>query len=195
MTWLSTYEFLIGVRDGTESDNVRPSLWLVTGSKAGPVELCNYDDITYSTGEGAATSYLATNIPEWGVAAVASSASIELGVLAQEAGQGYTQWILEDNARAEIPLDSENEECYPVGMGYDTTSSVPTPVGEGEGPPSPLLFLLSSDGLLCPFYCRNFKAGAASLCSAAVSLAGERRMGVYTLVKEYLGDRNVELSI
>ena len=24
---------------------------------------------------------------------------------------------------------------------------------------------------------------------------GERRMGVYTLVKEYLGDRNVELSI
>ena len=136
MTWISTYEFLIGVRDVTESDNVRPSLWLVTGSKAGPVEQCNYDDITYSTGEGVATSYLARNIAEWGVVAVASSASIELGVLGQETGTGYTQWILEDNARAEIPLDSHNEECYPVGMGYDATSSVATPVGEGEGPPA-----------------------------------------------------------
>ena len=79
---------------------------------------------------------------------------------------------MEDNARAEIPLDASNDECYPVGIGYDNTSQVPTPVGEGEGPPSPLLYLLSSDGLLCPFYCQNFKPGAPALCSPAVALTG-----------------------
>ena len=47
VTWLSTYEFLIGVQDVSDPSSVRPSLWLVTGSKAGPVEHCNYDDICY----------------------------------------------------------------------------------------------------------------------------------------------------
>ena len=65
--------------------------------------------------------------------------------------------------RAEIPLDKNNEECYPVGLGYDTTSTVATPVGEGAGPPSPLLYLLSSDGLLCPYYCVNYKSGTVLL--------------------------------
>ena len=75
---------------------------------------------------------------------------------------------------AELPLDASNDECYPVGIGYDNTSQVPTRVGEGEGegPPSPLLYLLSSDGLLCPFYCQNFKPGAPALCTPAVTLTG-----------------------
>ena len=39
---------------------------------------------------------------------VGSSVSIELGVLGSDEGV-YTQWILEDNGRAEIPLSSSND--------------------------------------------------------------------------------------
>ena len=180
MTWLSTYEFLIGVRDVTESDNVRPSLWLVTGSKAGPVTHCDYDDLCYSTG-GVGGSYQSYNISDWGVVAVASSTSIELGVLGLSSpGPGYTQWILEDNARAELPLH-KNEETYPVGLAVDFTAAEPTPVGESTGPPSPILYLLSDRGLLCPFYCVNTRQAAAPLSCPRETPADGKRPGTVTL--------------
>ena len=175
VTWLSTHEFLLGVRDVSDPGSARPGCWLVTGSKTGSVEHCNYDDLCYSTGDPGTTLYRGHHITEWGVVAVVSSTSVELGVLGHS-DTGYTQWILEDNARAEIPLAGA-EECYPVGVGYDTTSQVSTPVGESEGPASPILYLLSSDGLLCPFYCRNYSPGAASLCAPPVLWPGDRRVG------------------
>jgi len=175
ISWLSTYEFLVGLRDGGESEG-RPGLWLVKGSKEGHVEHTPYDDICYSTGEMDKMMYTTHTLSEWGVVVVGSSTSIELGVL----GDGYAQWLLEDNARAEIPLSS-NEECYPVGMAVDYTSAVGTPVGETTGPPSPLLYLLSSDGLLCPFYCVNHKQGAAPACRDRIVLAEGKRTGTVSL--------------
>ena len=162
VSWLSTYEFLIGVRD-TE----RPSCWLITGSKSGAIQQSNLEDICYSTGklffpskfypyssykgcgsksvhfsfivyflkytdlfphpliyfigEGVLTKYKSHNISEWGVVCVASSTSLELGVLGQSPEHGYVQWTLEDNARfrfgnclikftALIPL-SDKSQC------------------------------------------------------------------------------------
>ena len=171
--WLSTHEFLVGVREG---ENL--SCWLVTGSKAGPVTHTDYDDPCYSTG-GAGGSYHCHHISDWGVVAVASSTSIELGVLGLSVPPpGYTQWTLEDDGRAEIPLH-KNEECYPVGIAMDLTAAQPTPVGESFGPASPLLYLLSSSGLLCPYYCVNSKPGAPVLtCSREAFPEGERQGSV-----------------
>ena len=171
--WLSTHEFLVGVsQDGGET----LGCWLVTGSKAGPVTHVDYDDPCYSTG-GKGGSFQCHNISDWGVVAVASSTSIELGVLGLNSPPpGYTQWILEDNARAEIPLN-KNEECYPVGLAMDLTAAEPTPVGESLGPASPLLYLLSSSGLLCPYYCVNTRPGAGPLSCPRETPPGGQRPG------------------
>merc|ERR1719483_1519235 len=126
--------------------------------------------------------FTSVSLQEWGLVVVCSSVSIELGVLGTDSTAGYTQWILEDNARAEIPLDSGKEECYPAGLAVDYTCMVGTPVGETTGPPSPLLYLLSTDGLLCPFYCVNTKHGVSPLCSPPVPLpAASKRAGTVPL--------------
>merc|ERR1719391_1591610 len=188
--WLSTYEFLVGYREGEE----RPGLWLVKGSKAGTTEYVFFDDICYSTGEGASL-FSCQSLPSWGTVCIASSTSLELGVLGvlgEKAGDGwkggevgsgaaYTQWILEDNARAELPLVG-GEEFYPRGLAIATTATRLTEIGEGQGPPSPILLMLSSDGLLCPFSVVNMRPSALALCAGAQELSSEgRKPGSVTL--------------
>ena len=182
---------IISSREGDE----RPGLWLVKGSKAGTIEYVFFDDICYSTGEGASL-FSCQSLSSWGAVCVASSTSLELGVLGVlgekdgdgwkggEVGSGaYTQWILEDNARAELPLVG-GEEYYPRGLAIATTASRKTEIGEGQGPPSPILLMLSSDGLLCPFSVVNTRAGAPALCTAAQDVPSEgRRPGTITLPK------------
>ena len=170
-------------REGEE----RPGLWLVKGSKAGTIEYVFFDDICYSTGEGSSL-FTCQSLPSWGAVCVASSTSLELGVLGvlgEKAGDGwqggevgngaaYTQWILEDNARAELPLVG-GEEFYPRGLAIATTAIRPSEIGEGHGPPSPMLLMLSSDGLLCPFSVVNMRSNAPGLCAAAQELPSEGR--------------------
>ena len=182
VAWLSTYEFMVGMQE----EGGGPGLWLVRGSKAGDTQHTNYEDICYSTGEGG-TAYTSLSIPEWGLTVVGSSTSLELGVMWQEqAGAQPVQWILEDNARAELPLDSSNQERYPVGLTVDFTAAGPRrEAGDTEDSPAPpaapLLLILSSDGLLCPFYCVNTKPGAASLSCQAEALPGKERPGTVNL--------------
>jgi hypothetical protein len=107
IAWLFTYEFLVGLKESGDME-ARPGLWMVKGSKEGHVEHTPYDDICYSTGEGVGMVFTSHTLQEWGVVVVGSSVSIELGVLGTDEGV-YTQWILEDNGRAEIPLSSSND--------------------------------------------------------------------------------------
>ena len=164
------------------------------GSKAGTTEYVFFDDICYSTGEGASL-FSCQSLPSWGAVCVASSTSLELGVLGvlgEKAGDGwkggevgsgaaYTQWILEDNARAELPLVG-GEEFYPRGLAIATTATRSTEIGEGQGPPTPILLMLSSDGLLCPFSVVNMRPSAPALCTGAQDLSPDgRKPGSVTL--------------
>jgi hypothetical protein len=86
---------------------------------------------------------------------------------------------LEDSGRAEIPLTSaDNRERYPAGLALNLTAERETPLGgESFGPPSPLLHVLASDGLLCSFYCVNSAPddAAQQLCAPAPGLPTDNR--------------------
>lgn len=94
---------------------------------------------------------------------VASSNSMEVGILGSE-GDKWSQWILGDSARAELPLSASKQETMPVGITFDTSSVESVLWGEASLPPTPFLFLLSHHGLLCCFRVINIKAGAAAIC-------------------------------
>lgn len=97
---------------------------------------------------------------------VASSNSMEVGVLGFEKDI-WTQWILADAARAELPLNDAKQETFPVGLALDTSSSQSLPWGETTIPPTPLLLLLSDNGVLCCFHVINLKEGAVPICRSA----------------------------
>lgn len=95
---------------------------------------------------------------------VASSNSTELGVLGS-AGETWTQWIISDSARAELPLSTERQETLPVGLALDISSTKPLPWNESTIPPCPYLLILSHQGVLCLFNVVNLKEGIPSICA------------------------------
>lgn len=93
---------------------------------------------------------------------------MEVAVVGQSGSEGtdhpeWRQWTLEGECRAELPLD-KNDETKPMGMAMDITSQTPIPWLENQTLPAmPILFVLSTHGLLCPFHVINLMSGASSV--------------------------------
>lgn len=101
---------------------------------------------------------------------VASSNSMEVGVLNVEK-EMWTQWILGDAARAELPLSASKQDTLPVGFGLVTGTTTSLILGENSIPPAPLLLILSNQGVLCSFHALNLKPGVPTLCNPPENVA------------------------
>ncbi|XP_022901853.2 nuclear pore complex protein Nup214 [Onthophagus taurus] len=162
LQWISNYQF-IGVYK-TVGEDVQMSLIVVDAPKAGETTYTNYDDVCYSYGNSRPHQFYMLQQPLWNILLVASSNSMEVGVMHLDK-DSWTQWILTDSARAELPLNAIKQDTLPVGLGFDISSVKPLPWGEGELPPMPYLFLLSHQGVLCCFSIINLKEGVPKLCT------------------------------
>lgn len=95
---------------------------------------------------------------------VASSNSTELAVLGLTTPDSWTQWILTDSSRADLPLSPERQETLPVGLSIDISNTKPYPWGESTIPPCPYVLMLSHQGVLCIFDLVNLK-NLPSICT------------------------------
>ena len=88
-----------------------------------------------------------------------TSCSSEFGLLGcdntKDALNGWKQLILDDTARVELPLDKDNKETYPRGIALYLHDTTPLKISESEiygGKNCPLMLVLNSSGILCPYY-------------------------------------------
>ncbi|GJQ67605.1 putative nuclear pore complex protein [Trypoxylus dichotomus] len=160
LQWISNYQFIAIY---ATSKNDQCNLIVINNPKKGDITYINYEDICYSYGNTRLHQFYLYFQNVWNILLVASSNSMEVGVLGFEKDI-WRQWILTDAARAELPLNATNQDTLPIGLAFDTSSSQPLSWGEGTIPPAPLLLLLSNDGILCGFYAINLKEGAAAIC-------------------------------
>ncbi|KAK5646454.1 hypothetical protein RI129_004918 [Pyrocoelia pectoralis] len=160
--WISSFQF-IALYKSTNTETC--ALFVVDAPKVGDVIYTNYEDICYSYGNVRPIQFYTIHQSIWNILVVASSNSMEVGVLGNEKEQ-WTQWILSDVARAELPLSSNKQETLPVGLALDTSGIDPIIWGEHSLPPAPFLFLLSHYGVLCCFKMINIKSGVSSICHA-----------------------------
>ena len=152
--WLSTSQFLTAFND-EDNPEASPKVFVVNAHKTGPATFINYEDICYEVSKQR-RHYLMQNLAAWNV----------------------TQWYMEDALRAELPLTASKEDTFPLGVALDTTSQVPIPWGENQNlEPVPILLILSTSGLLCPYHVINLKPGAEKLTHPveALSASGERK--------------------
>uniref|UniRef100_A0A0P6FD67 Nuclear pore complex protein Nup214 n=1 Tax=Daphnia magna TaxID=35525 RepID=A0A0P6FD67_9CRUS len=179
LQWLSTSQFLVTFID-QDDPNSRPHLHIVNVQKSGATTFIDYDDVCYGSPSGRPHKYLTLSIPSWNVLLASSANAIEIAVLGQTGGGDadhpeWRQWALEGEWRAELPLD-ENTETNPMGMAIDTTSQTPISWDENQTlPAAPILFVLSTHGLLCPFHIINQKnATHVNQAPQELSVTGER---------------------
>lgn len=111
---------------------------------------------------------------------VASSNSMEVGILGLSKEQQWTQWSLGDAARAELPLSPKKQDTLPVGLAVDVGTKTNMRWGETTLPPAPFLYLMSHHGVLCCFHIVNISEGAAAICQAPETLPENNGLKYFT---------------
>ncbi|KAF5284867.1 hypothetical protein FQR65_LT13383 [Abscondita terminalis] len=165
--WISSFQFIAIYK--SSNPQFGSTLLVVDAPKAGEVTYINYEDICYSNGNARPIQFYTIHEPLWNILIVASSNSMEVGVLGIEKEE-WTQWILADTARAELPLSSSKQDTLPIGLTLNKSAVEPIVFGEHSLPPAPFLFVLSDHGVLCCFRMINIKSGVSSICQPPEAL-------------------------
>ncbi|XP_057674813.1 nuclear pore complex protein Nup214 isoform X1 [Corythoichthys intestinalis] len=178
--WLKTFSFAVVYAAADGSPETPPELVLITIPKKddkSETKYLNFSDTVYGCCTERQHHYFLSHIEDWNILLAASAASIEVSIISRQDDKIWELWMLEDASRAELPVSETSEDTLPLGLAIDYTSQQEIRISDEKIlPPAPIMLMLSTEGLLCPFVLLNLNADVKQLISPCVTLTveGER---------------------
>lgn len=144
------------------------ALFIVYAPKNGIATYTNYSDVCYSQSGPRSAQIILTHILPWNLLLVISANGTEVGVLGTtDTGDNplWKQYLMLDEARAELPLTTNHKETFPLGIDVDTGPTHHLVIEENQLPVMAMLHILSTHGQLISFNILNMTANCPNISS------------------------------